>query len=240
MVLQTSNTEYGLIKEWFEGGTGTLAYQEAVPDLIMEKIKNVEWIMKKIPFVRQVGVCNSLTLGLWDEDSDIDLFVITSKDRLYLCRLLMVGVFHLMGVRRYSNKVRGRFCLSFFVDEDHIDVGSLKIENDFYMNLWSQNIWWLFEDSEILNRWRFKNEVRVTQHLFGWKKSIVVGFLEKITPGFVLDWLEFWIGVWQRLIAHKKYVNKNFPKGVVFEEGVVKCHDKDVRWKIRKFVLENF
>jgi predicted nucleotidyltransferase len=235
MVIQISNQESNLVKRWF-------GKQNSDTELNLEvvnKIIKIKKIIANSPFVDQVGVCNSVTLGLGDEESDIDLFIVTQKGRLYITRLYLVVLFHLFGIRRHGNKVKGRFCLSFLVDRNNIDMSDLKIQNDYYMRLWEKNVWWLLDEAEFLDEWRRVNNVDFVQVLFGWEKSVVARGFERLFPSFLMDKLEFLVGIIQRLIAHKKYVQKNFPKGVVFEEGVVKCHDQDVRWKIRSFVLRN-
>jgi hypothetical protein len=52
--------------------------------------------------------CNS-------EDSDIDLFVVTEKNRLWLVRILITIIFSVLMVRKTKTKHKKRFCLSFFV-----------------------------------------------------------------------------------------------------------------------------
>ena len=73
-------------------------------------MKWVSWI----PGLRMVAICNSLSMYASDADSDIDLFVVTEKNRLWFVRILMTIVFQILGVRRHGNHVAKRFCLSFF------------------------------------------------------------------------------------------------------------------------------
>jgi hypothetical protein len=104
------------------------------------------------------------------------------------------------------------------------------IEDDYYFEYWKRNVWWLLKDEGFLSIWRKKNGLEVTQRLFTWEYKSFSLF------AWFWDVLNFGLGVLQRLKAHKTYKRKNFPKGVVFEEGIVKCHDQDIRWKFREFI----
>lgn len=202
-------------------------------DDIYWKIEKVKWVLQLMPFVRQIGVCNSHAFGMADEESDIDLLIVCNEKRLYLARLFGVFLFQVMGLRRYKDKIRGRFCLSFWIDENNLNMSDLMIDKDYYLHLWRERVWWLMNDDEIIDDWLKKNDLKFGQRLSSYEKFSVAKAFEFLFGGRFGDFWEFVLGCVQRLVAHKKYVRKNFPKGVVFEEGIVKCHDEDKRWEIR-------
>lgn len=224
MAGETINIEKKLLMDWFK--------VEKL-DFSQEFLKDLKFLKKAIcfvPFLKQIGVCNSLAMGMADKDSDIDLIIVTKRNRLYLVRLWMVLIFHIFRKRRHRDKVKGRFCLSFFIEEDHLDMNHIMIENDYYFKHWVNNVWWLFNDSAFLQEWSNVNELNLSQSLYSWSYNSFNFF------GRFFDYLNLVFGVLQRLKAHKTYKDKNFPKGVIFEEGIVKCHDEDIRWKIRDFI----
>ncbi len=232
MNLQMSDQDR-LVREWF-------GKSEVVYDIdFLKRLEKMKLIFRLLPFVKNIGVCNSIALGMADEKSDIDLFVVTRANRLYITRVFLVVLFQLLGVRRHGDKVSGRFCLSFMVDEESLNMANLMIKDDYYLELWRRNIWWIYKDDEIFEKWVDVNELRFAQSIYDWDKFKIIQVLEKVCDNFLVDKLESFLGRLQRLYAHKKYVQKKFPKGVIFEEGVVKCHDMDARWDIRKFVKEN-
>ena len=55
---------------------------------------------------------------------DIDLFIITTKNRLWLSRLLILGILSLSGQRRTvshnKKQAQGKICPNILVDEDHL------------------------------------------------------------------------------------------------------------------------
>lgn len=193
-------------------------------------VDKYKWFWRSIPFVRNIAVCNSLPLGMSDEESDIDLFVVVESGYLYLVRFWLVVGLQILGVRRYGKNIKKRFCLSFLVD-DSFDVKSVFLQKDYYMNIWYENLWWLFEDQVMTG-------TSLQQNIKAWSKNWVSKFGEIIFSWKIGLFLNKWVGIWQRLRAHKKGELKNYPKGVMFEESIIKCHDQDVRWDLRRKVLQ--
>jgi predicted nucleotidyltransferase len=71
----------------------------------------------KFPFVEAVGVSGSLSKGYYDDDSDIDFFVITKSNKLWICRTLLMlykKVF-LFNSRKY-------FCINYFISENQLEI----------------------------------------------------------------------------------------------------------------------
>lgn len=82
------------------------------------------------PFVRAVALCNSVSVANVHEKSDIDLFIITEKNRLYAARFFMKCLTQLFAKRVHHKKVVGRFCLSFFVTENAVNLQPLALPFD--------------------------------------------------------------------------------------------------------------
>ena len=89
-------------------------------------IKKLRWI----PFLRAVFVCNTVASGSVDENSDIDLFIITNTKRLWLVRFFATVTLKLFGLRTSGRQVKDKICLSFYVAED-----SLKYQTIFSTKL---------------------------------------------------------------------------------------------------------
>jgi hypothetical protein len=70
-------------------------------------------LLAKFPFVRGVGISGSLSKNFADERSDIDFFIITSANRLWIARTLLHGL-------KKLSFLAGRqhwFCMNYFIDE---------------------------------------------------------------------------------------------------------------------------
>lgn len=93
----------------------------------------------KVPFVQMVAVCNNLAYDNPTELSDIDLFIVIKKGRMWLARLLITLILQFYGVRRHGNRIAGRFCLSFFVTPEKINMEPLLLKSeDPYMAYWTR------------------------------------------------------------------------------------------------------
>lgn len=71
----------------------------------------------KFPFVKAVGVSGSLSKGYYDNESDIDFFVITEPNKLWLCRtfLMLYKKIFLLNSRQY-------FCINYFVSTSQLEI----------------------------------------------------------------------------------------------------------------------
>jgi len=95
-------------------------------------ISKIAWI----PGLRMVAVVNSLSMYATHKDSDIDLFIITAKNRIWIVRVCVTLVFWILGVWRKGEDISGNFCLSFFITEDAMDLEKIAIEEDIYLYFW--------------------------------------------------------------------------------------------------------
>ena len=94
--------------------------------------KFVSWI----PWLRMIAVCNTISMYASDKDSDIDLFIVTDPNRMWLVRILATGIFQILWVRRHGNKIAWRLCLSFFATTKGLDFSDFRIEHDVYLAYW--------------------------------------------------------------------------------------------------------
>lgn len=82
------------------------------------KAKERSRLIAKFPFVEAVGVSGSLSKGYYDDNSDIDFFVITKPNNLWLCRtfLMLYKKIFLFNSRKY-------FCINYFMSTANLEVG---------------------------------------------------------------------------------------------------------------------
>lgn len=79
-------------------------------------------IIQSFPFVRCVCVSGSLSKGFVDEKGDIDYFIITQPQRLWISRTLLIAFkkIFLLNSHRY-------FCVNYFVDTNHLEIPDKNI-----------------------------------------------------------------------------------------------------------------
>lgn len=86
--------------------------------------KFIAQLFKLIPWVKLMGISGSLAMENSTKKDDIDLFIITLKDRLWLTRILLLGVVDLLGRRRKRGdkltKIAGKICINTLLSEDSL------------------------------------------------------------------------------------------------------------------------
>ena len=103
---------------------------------LIKKAKKYVKFMQMLPFVRMVALCNNLSFYNAERESDIDLFIITERKRLFFARTMVWLYSQLLGIRRHGRKTKGRFCLTFFVSRDGMNLETIKKEKDIYFIFW--------------------------------------------------------------------------------------------------------
>jgi len=85
--------------------------------------KVCRWL-KLIPWIKMVGITGSLAMKNADKDDDIDFLIITTKNRLWLTRFLVVLLVELIGRRRRPKdiNVTDKICLNMFLNESHLSL----------------------------------------------------------------------------------------------------------------------
>lgn len=106
-------------------------------------------LIAKFPYVRAVLISGSLSKGYMPEDGDVDYFIITKKDRLWIARtsLILYKKIFLLNSRKY-------FCVNYFIDEDNLEIPNKNlftateittllpvVNKNVYTNFIAQNSW---------------------------------------------------------------------------------------------------
>jgi len=194
-------------------------------------LRFVSWI----PGLRMVAVCNSLSMYASDADSDIDLFVVTDPDRMWFVRIVMSGIFQILGVRRHGNYVSERFCLSFFCTTKNMDFGAFAIDEDIYLQTWIQHLkpvldtggtygcfleanagWTSVRPASEATRFR-SIEKPLPKEWFGWLWNVLDTAFRRIFEPVTLC----------------EYERLGKPWGIIISNGMLKFHREDARKEIR-------
>lgn len=88
-----------------------------------EFVAKVARFLKLIPTIRMVAVTGSLAMDNADEESDIDLMVVTQEGFLWTSRLLvylLVGLFRIPFRRAGKREERNKLCLNMWLDESDL------------------------------------------------------------------------------------------------------------------------
>ena len=89
---------------------------------IYQKALTVSRLISKFPYVEGVGISGSLSKGYYDDDGDIDFFIITSPKRLWIARtfLILYKKLFLLNSRKY-------FCVNYFISSNALEIEEKNI-----------------------------------------------------------------------------------------------------------------
>ncbi|MBI3485587.1 hypothetical protein HY025_01435 [Candidatus Daviesbacteria bacterium] len=184
---------------------------------------------KIIPWVKLVGISGSLAMENATSKDDIDLFIITEKNRLFLSRILILAILAITGKRRLpkenKQKSAGKICVNLLLDEKHL----YQANKDIYLAheilqmkvIWQRdNIYSKFLEE---NAWSFK-------FLPNWSGSFKNNQVNlkkaQLTESLVLDLLESLVRDWQL-----KYMQKNQTSEKINNHALY-FHPKDCRQEV--------
>jgi len=210
---------------------------KATADKYWVIVKKYVPLLKYVPFIRAVAVCNTLALNNPDKESDIDVFIITDKKRVNIARVLSTMLFHVLGLRRHHKKIAGRFCLSFFVGLDGLDLTGIRSEKiDVYLSYWVYTLRPVFgahffeklmeQNVELL---KFFGQKKYTEIESNKEKDHNVSPIEYLLKGKIGDFIES-----RLLLMHKKRFEKRLSllpdnHGIVINDRMLKFHNKDMK-----------
>jgi len=78
--------------------------------------------LKYFPFVRGVYLSGSLSKGVNPGDADVDLFIITPEDRLWICRSILTAF-----KKMFLFNKKKFLCPNYFVSEGHLEIPEKNI-----------------------------------------------------------------------------------------------------------------
>jgi len=111
----TLKNEYFLVERRLQGNTRAAN--------MIGTAKKVGNLLVRFPFVKGIAISGSLSKNFADEDSDIDLFIITSKNRLWIARTLM----HCFKKLTFLVKREHYFCMNYYIDEEELQIREKNI-----------------------------------------------------------------------------------------------------------------
>lgn len=183
-------------------------------------------MLKFIPWIKLVGISGGLAMGNASKIDDIDLFIVTAKNRLWMSRLFALGVLSLLGQRRkvadMGRKIAGKLCLNILLEEDRLEQSSI----DIYLahEVLQMRVLWqrdgIYRKYLEDNQWAFKFLPNWTSSLSFPRKR------ESISSSGMTDYLET-LAKWFQLKIMQK------PQGMErIEDGALYFHPNDIRSQI--------
>jgi predicted nucleotidyltransferase len=92
-------------------------------DILLKKANRIGRFLYRFPFVRAVGISGSLSKGYADKNADIDFFIITAPNRLWIARTFM----HLFKKLSFLVGRQHYYCMNYYIDETALSLEEKNI-----------------------------------------------------------------------------------------------------------------
>lgn len=94
----------------------------------LSALKTYSHILYASPWIKMVGISGSCAMENAKAGDDVDFFIITAKNRLWLARIWAISAAKLLGVHRSrkDKRVSGKACLNMFFDEQDLMIPTNK------------------------------------------------------------------------------------------------------------------
>jgi hypothetical protein len=227
-VLSVSATEKEIRKRQ-HGNNGALA--------VLPTAYTYSKIIASFPFVEGVCLSGSLSKNYYDEKSDIDFFIITRPDRLWICRTLLILRYKLLP--KHKKKY---WCTNYFISSDSLAIPDINaftgtelaylipsVNYELYKELLRENSWY---------KKRFPNKKEATgSDSLDTPRPFLKSFIEGVFGGNFGKWLDdkllyVTLRHWQK--KYPELAHEDFELQFRSRKNVCKRHTKGFQNKVLK------
>ncbi|MFH1308421.1 MAG: hypothetical protein ABIH51_00215 [Patescibacteria group bacterium] len=200
-----------------------------------KKVKRIIKVLKYVPFVKMISVCNGLAINNSKKSADIDLFIIIKKSRIFITRFLITFTVWAMGQWRHNNKISNKICLSFYITDDSLNLKSIKIQPfDIYLASWVFQLKPVYSVYNIYERF-IKENKWVESYFFNYGKILNKYYLDS-KDSFLKKFFEliFNFNFLEKIfkfiqIKKMKKIDHSLETAVVVSDSMLKFHENDKR-----------
>lgn len=205
--------------------------REKVSQKHLQTANIIAKLFKVIPWIKLVGVSGSLAMMGSANKDDIDLFIITSKNRIWISRLLLIFLTTLTGLRRKRRvkllEASGQICINLILEIDNL----VQQKKNIYLAHEILQMRVLWQRSEIYSKFLHDNKW-VFDLLPNWKSGVLEKGKEERVKGKVKSGSRFIDGL-ENLAKSFQLKIMNSPSGSErIESGALYFHPENKGEKI--------
>lgn len=191
--------------------------------------------ISKFPFIKGVFISGGLSKNYFHKHSDIDYFIVTTKNRLWLCRTIFILYYKLL-----SKKKKEFFCLNYFISEADLtipdrnqfvatEIATLMpmVNHDLYIQFLQANNWY--------TSYFPQKPLSSVENSLLLKKNLVKSFIEFFFSGVIGNTvddllLRLTLKHWKKKYSDLK--NEDFELQIRSRKHVCKHHTKGYQNKV--------
>ncbi len=221
------------------------------------KFKRTLWVaglFKIIPWIKLVAVSNIIGNHNLKDESDIDIFIVAERDRVWITRLFCTGFMKILNLRPREGKERDKICLNFYVTKESLDLSKLRLNDDIYFIYWLACLMPIYDRDNTFHK-LIRANPWLKNYLLYWQPAKLVSRLNagKPWPQTYYDIVDLFMGGLEQVVkiiqlkimppSLKSIMNKD--TRVVVSDNIIKLYAKDRReeygrkWREKILQIQN-
>jgi len=183
--------------------------------LLLPFAKNISGFLFTFPFVRGIAISGSLSKNFAAEDADIDYFIITKMNRLWIARTCM----HLFKKLSFLRGRQHQYCMNYYIDEKGLEIPEKNLFTAIELItlmpvLGDAVIDTFFKTNDWVNGYYPNHISKNLNHNTGMRHSRIKNLLEFLLDNRVGDWLDnYFMKLTTRRWKKKELYQKRSYKG---------------------------
>jgi len=133
------------------------------------KIKKAQLFIKPfsfLPFIKSIAVANFIGAYNLRQGSDIDFFIITSANRIWLSRFISAGLAKILRLRPTKQNKKNKICLSFYISEVNLDLKKFELsDGDPYFYYWLRGLKLIHDKNNTWQKFKIANHLLLDNNL---------------------------------------------------------------------------
>lgn len=198
--------------------------------------------IRQFPFVQLVGLSGSLSKGYAGTRADIDFFIVTQTDRLWICRTLL----HLFKKITFIRSMQHWYCMNYFIDESALALE----EQNYYTAIELVTLKPLYNVSGCYERLLAANRSWIQDQLPNWTPAGIQpqhrpagSFWSRIIRGCCSSRLNHWLMLvtdkkWRRKWKSRHYPEEDYELAFKTRVNISKNHYHNYQKKLLKYMKD--
>jgi len=200
-------------------------------------------ILKHVPCIKMIAVCNCLSYNNSEKNTDIDLFITVVHHRIWLVRLITAGILKFLKRRPTKTDKTDKICPSFFISEEKLNLENIQYnfhvgKFDIYLIYWIATLIPVYSVSGAYEKFIADN-LWIKKYLKNWhpyKLNAERKITEAMPPARLITFLLSFLipenlakKIQLRIMPLKLTEQSKQGVSVIISDYMLKFHDKDRR-----------
>jgi len=204
--------------------------------------KQIVKIYQFLPWIKMIAIGNSIGSNNLKNKSDIDFFIITQKNKIWITRFFCAGIAKFLKIRPIEQNKKDKICLSFYVGENNLDLQQFMIKKswkiDKYFTYWFANLVPIYDVNNFYKK-LIKNNLWIFNCFPNWKPIMSnIKYNNKKIILFYSSIINILFGKLNniskkiQLKIMPKILNNKNNKNIIINNNTLKLHINDKRLEV--------